>query len=172
MLLRSSAMFQRDSLRVVLPILEVGCISGVLVLVGRGGRTCLSPPMASTTGVSGMTSRRNCPTWVPSPRAHAQAPPVRKRVAQHPPQERQVQTALAPIHMSRDEIQQNVMPPLPQVALFRAREGYPTVQERQATVVDIVNQPRRMDARATWYSGGPAGYNGSPRYSSNTLGLA
>ena len=87
-------------------------------------------------------------------------------------QERQVQTALAPIHMSRDEIQQNVMPPLPQVALFRAREGYPTVQERQATVVDIVNQPRRMDARATWYSGGPAGYNGSPRYSSNTLGLA
>lgn len=86
--------------------------------------------------------------------------------------ERQVQTALAPAFMTRDEIQQNVAPPLQQVAVFRARFGYPVVQERQATVQDIVNQPRRMDARATWYSGGPAGMNGSPRYSSNSLGLA
>jgi hypothetical protein len=87
-------------------------------------------------------------------------------------QERQLQTALTPMHMTRDEIQQNVAPPLQQVAVFRPRMGYPTVQERQATVEDIVNQPRRMDARATWYSGGPAGYTGSPRYMSNTLGLA
>ncbi len=87
-------------------------------------------------------------------------------------QERQIQTALTPLQMTREEIQQNVAPPLPQVAIFRARQGYPEVQERQATVEDIVNQPRRMDARATWYSGGPAGYTGSPRYMSNTLGLA
>lgn len=87
-------------------------------------------------------------------------------------QERQIQTALAPLHMSREEISQNVAPPLQQVAVFRPRTGYPTVQERQATVEDIVNQPRRLDARATWYSGGPAGYTGSPRYMSNTLGLA
>lgn len=86
--------------------------------------------------------------------------------------ERQVQTALTPMHMTREEIQQVVAPPLQQVAVFRPRTGYPTVQERQARVEDIVNQPRRMDANATWYSGGPAGMNGSPRYMSNTLGLA
>lgn len=86
--------------------------------------------------------------------------------------ERQVQTALSPMFMTREEIQQTVAPPLQQVAVFRPRTGYPEVQERQATVEDIVNAPRRMDARATWYSGGPAGMNGSPRYSSNSLGLA
>jgi hypothetical protein len=86
-------------------------------------------------------------------------------------QERQIQTAIAPLAMTREEISQNVVPPLQQVAVFRARMGYPLVQDRQATVVDIVNQPRRLDARATWYSGGPAGMNGSSRYMSNTLGL-
>lgn len=86
--------------------------------------------------------------------------------------ERQVHQALTPAFMTREEIQQSVVPPLAQVAVFRPRTGYPEVQERQASVVDIVNAPRRMDARATWYSGGPAGFNGSPRYMSNTLGLA
>lgn len=86
--------------------------------------------------------------------------------------ERQVQTALTPMFMTREEIQQTVAPPLQQVAVFRPRTGYPEVQDRQARVEDIVNTPRRLDAKATWYSGGPAGMNGSPRYMSNTLGLA
>lgn len=86
--------------------------------------------------------------------------------------ERQIQTALTPMFMTREEIQQSVTPPLSQVAVFRPRTGYPEVQDRQARVTDIVNAPRRLDAKATWYSGGPAGYTGSPRYMSNTLGLA
>jgi hypothetical protein len=84
--------------------------------------------------------------------------------------ERQTQQALTPMFMTREEIQQNVRQPLQQVAVFRPRMGYPEMQERQARVVDIVNQPRRLDARATWFSGGPAGFTGAPRYMTNSLG--
>lgn len=86
--------------------------------------------------------------------------------------EQQVQQALSVMHMSAEEIQASVQPPLRQVEVFRARFGYPEVQERQSRVQDIVNAPRRQDARATWYSGGPAGMLGSGRYMTNNLGLA
>lgn len=85
--------------------------------------------------------------------------------------ERQVQTALAPAFMTRDEITENVKPPLSQVAVFRARKGYPTVQERQARVQDIVNETRNLSANAAWFSGGPAGMSGGSRNFSNTLGM-
>ncbi len=86
--------------------------------------------------------------------------------------EQQVQQALTVQHMTADEVTTYVQAPLPQVSVFRPRTGYPTVQERQARVQDIVNAPRRMDARATWYSGTPAGMMGSTRYGGNGLGLA
>jgi hypothetical protein len=86
--------------------------------------------------------------------------------------EQQVQQALTVQHMTADEVTTYVQAPLQQVAVFRPRTGYPTVQERQARVQDIVNAPRRMDARATWYSGTPAGMMGSTRYGGNGLGLA
>jgi len=86
--------------------------------------------------------------------------------------EQQVQQALSVQYMTADEITTHVQAPLPQVSVFRPRTGYPSVQDRQATIVDIVNAPRRMDARATWYSGTPAGMLGSTRYSGNGLGLA
>jgi hypothetical protein len=85
--------------------------------------------------------------------------------------EQQVQQALSVAHMTADEVTTYVRAPLPQVAVFRPRTGYPPVQERQARVQDIVNAPRRMDARATWYSGGPAGMLGGSRFMSNNLGL-
>ena len=86
-------------------------------------------------------------------------------------QEQQIQQALNSVHMTADEITTYVQAPLSQVKVFRPRMGYPEVQERQARVEDIVNVPRRLDARATWYSGTPAGMQGGSRYSSNNLGL-
>jgi hypothetical protein len=88
-------------------------------------------------------------------------------------EEELVQQALTPMFMTAQEIQESVNNPLPQVAVFRPRFGYPSYQERQAEVQDIVGTSRRIDhPAATWYSGGPAGYTGSSRYSSNSLGLA
>jgi hypothetical protein len=86
--------------------------------------------------------------------------------------EQLTQQALTSVHMTREEITTYVRPVLAQVAAFRPRQGYPTVQDRQARVEDIVNAPRRLDANATWYSGGPAGMLGGSRYMSNNLGLA
>lgn len=81
------------------------------------------------------------------------------------------QQAVNSLHMTREEITTYVRPPLPQIAPFRAREGYPVVQDRQARVTDIVNTPRRLGAPSSWYSGGPAGMLGGSRYMSNNLGL-
>lgn len=86
-------------------------------------------------------------------------------------QEQQVQKALSSVYMTHDEISQYVVPPLPQVQVFRARKGYPTVQERQARVQDIVNQPRALTSNASMFSGGPAGMSGGSRNFSNTLGM-
>lgn len=85
--------------------------------------------------------------------------------------ERQTHQALSTLTMRRDEISTYVRPPLTQIVTFRPRVGYPDVQDRQAQVTDIVNTPRRLDARATWYSGGPAGMLGGSRYATNNLGL-
>lgn len=87
-------------------------------------------------------------------------------------QERLTQQALNVMHMSGEEIQQSVQTSIPQVQVFRPRFGYPEYAERQVGVQDIVGVGRNiLHPASTWYSGGPAGYNGSPRYASNTLGL-
>lgn len=87
-------------------------------------------------------------------------------------QERLVQQALTPMFMTAEEIGQYVEPVLPQVETFRPRFGYPPVQERQARVEDIVSLERTMPHPASsWYSGGPAGYQGGERFASNNLGL-
>ena len=86
-------------------------------------------------------------------------------------QERMIQQALATNYMSHDEIAAYVQTPLPQVSLFRPRDGYPSYQERQAEVDDIVVVSRMIQTNSTWYSGGPAGIDGGPRYTSNNLGL-
>lgn len=85
--------------------------------------------------------------------------------------ERLTHQALSVTTMTRDEISTYVRPPLAQVVPFRPRVGYPEVQDRQALVTDIVNTPRRMDANATWYSGGPAGMLGGSRFATNSLGM-
>lgn len=88
-------------------------------------------------------------------------------------EERLIQQALTSALMTAEEIQQNVQPPLPQVAVFRPRVGYPTVEERQARIEDIVGLERvTMHPASTWFSGGPAGYTGSPRFENNGLGFA
>ena len=88
-------------------------------------------------------------------------------------QERLTQQALNVMFMTAEEIQDSVTPPLSQVEVFRPRYGYPDVQDRQASVDMIIGQNRRlMHPAATWYSGGPAGYTGAPRYGNNGLGLA
>lgn len=88
-------------------------------------------------------------------------------------QERLTQQALTSAFMTAEEIQSNVATTLPQVEVFRPRYGYPEVQDRQASVDMIIGQGRRMlHPASTWYSGGPAGYTGAPRYENNGLGLA
>lgn len=88
-------------------------------------------------------------------------------------EERLIQQALTPMFMTAEEISDYVEVTLPQVEVFRPRYGYPEVQDRQARVEDIVGIDRQVATpQNTWYSGGPAGYTGAPRYASNTLGLA
>lgn len=87
--------------------------------------------------------------------------------------ERLLQQALTPMFMTAEEIQQNVQTTLPQVAVFRPRFGYDKYQDRQVHIEDLVGLSRRIETPASsWYSGGPAGYTGSSRYESNSLGLA
>jgi hypothetical protein len=87
-------------------------------------------------------------------------------------QERLTQQALSVAFMTAEEIQENVRPNLAQIQTFRPRFGYPDVQDRQATVQDIIQLPRGIPHPAsTWYSGGPAGYTGAPRYENNGLGF-
>lgn len=105
--------------------------------------------------------------WDEEPPAWSYAGPF----ADH--QEELVQQALSVAFMTAEEIQQNVNPPLHQVEVFRPRVGYPAVQDRQARIEDIVTLDRGMlHPASTWYSGGPAGYTGAPRYENNGLGFA
>ena len=87
-------------------------------------------------------------------------------------QERQIQQALSSVYMTHDEVSQYVVPPLPQVAVFRARQGYPTYQQRQDRIQDVVNLPRVGADQRAWLSGTPAGMSGGSRYFSNNLGQA
>lgn len=56
---------------------------------------------------------------------------------------------------------ESVRPPLPQIRLFPERFGYPSEQLR---IDDVINLDRRYkDVRVSWFSGGPASFNGAPR---------
>jgi hypothetical protein len=72
--------------------------------------------------------------------------------------------------MTADDIRRYVQQPLPQVQLFPPRAGYPAYQDRQAVIDDVVSAGREMPNSAN-FSGGPAGYTGSPRYQSANIGL-
>lgn len=85
-------------------------------------------------------------------------------------EERLTQQALTPAFMTSAEIATYVNNPLPQVAVFRARRGYQKYNARQASVIDIIQQSRLLPSRSEWFSGGPAGFEGSSRYMSNNLG--
>jgi hypothetical protein len=86
-------------------------------------------------------------------------------------QERITQQALTPMFMTSDEIASYVGNPLPQVAVFRPRRGYPTYTDRQFGISDIVTVTRlQPQQRSEWFSGGPAGIESGPRYMSNSLG--
>ena len=88
-------------------------------------------------------------------------------------QEQLCQQALNVVHMTADEIAEYVENPLPQVSVFRPRTGYRDYNARQLEVEDIVTASRHiLHPASTWYSGGPAGYSASPRYMSNSIGLA
>lgn len=53
--------------------------------------------------------------------------------------------------------------PLPQVVAFRPREGYPSYQQRQIRIEDIVDVNRIFtDPRINW-TGTPGGYSGTSR---------
>jgi hypothetical protein len=87
-------------------------------------------------------------------------------------QEELTQQALSVAFMTAEEIGNYVGNPLPQVQVFRPRFGYDDYNTRQMGVDDLVGTSRRIDHPAsTWYSGGPAGYTGSPRYMSNSIGM-
>lgn len=69
-----------------------------------------------------------------------------------------LQVANVPGAMLRD-----MPPPLPQVEVFRAREGYPSKQERQIRIEDVIDVNRiYSDPRINW-TGTPAGYSGTSR---------
>lgn len=85
--------------------------------------------------------------------------------------ERLTHQALTVAFMTADEIAMNVNNPLPQVAVFRARRGYLPYAQRQADVMDIIQQTRLVPSRSEWFSGGPAGIESGPRYESNNLGM-
>jgi len=84
--------------------------------------------------------------------------------------ERLTQQALDPMFMSSDDIRRNVRPPLSQIQAFPPRDGYPLYQDRQAVIGDVVSASRAMPNGAN-FSGGPAGYTGSPRWQSSNIGL-
>jgi hypothetical protein len=87
-------------------------------------------------------------------------------------QEELCQQALSVAFMTAEEISNNVNNPLPQVAVFRARFGYPDYNARQSEVEDIVGVSRRQQHPAgTWYSGTAAGMLGGSRYGANNLGM-
>jgi|SRR5882724_457670 len=69
-----------------------------------------------------------------------------------------LQVANAPAEFLRRE-----PPPLPQIQVWRARDGYPTYQQRQIHIEDVIDVDRIFtDPRINW-TGTPAGYSGTAR---------
>jgi hypothetical protein len=80
-------------------------------------------------------------------------------------QERLLDEALQVANVPGDVIREQVRPPLRQVIAFRPREGYPSKQERQIRIEDVIDVNRiYSDPRINW-TGTPAGYSGSSRES-------
>jgi hypothetical protein len=115
-----------------------------------------------------MDGKLNYRAWDEEPPVWSYAGPF----ADH--QEELTQQALSVAFMTEAEIANHVSNPLPQVAVFRPRTGYPEYNARQLEIEDVVGSVSRhiLHPASTWYSGGPAGYTGSPRYMSNSIGLA
>lgn len=113
-----------------------------------------------------MDGRLNYRQWDEEPEVWSYTGPF----ADH--QEELCQQALSVAFMTAEEISNTVNNPLPQVAVFRARFGYPDYNERQSEIEDIVGVSRRQQHPAgTWYSGTAAGMLGGSRFGSNNLGL-
>lgn len=114
------------------------------------------------SGVDGLYDRRK---WSDEPQSWSYAGPFSDHEQEY------IHQALTAQFMTHEEIADNVRAPLRQVAVFRPKLGYPTYQERQATIEDVINTPGRINAQGNIdYSGGPAGYTGSPRFNTNTVG--
>jgi hypothetical protein len=82
-------------------------------------------------------------------------------------QERLLNQSLATWTMGREEIQEYVRPPLPQVKLFPARYGF---KEEEISIEDLVNLPRQIGTRQrveSDYSNTP---NTTESTSTNSLG--
>lgn len=78
-------------------------------------------------------------------------------------EERLLDEALQVANVPGDVIREQVQPPLPQVIAFRPRAGYPSKQQRQIKIEDVVDVNRIFtDPRINW-TGTPAGYSGTSR---------
>jgi hypothetical protein len=79
-------------------------------------------------------------------------------------EERLTQQAIAAATIPSDQIAHLVRPNLPQIRLFPDRFGFGP--RTQPTIEDVVSVDRvYTEPRVSWFSGGPAGYSGSPRNS-------
>jgi hypothetical protein len=79
-------------------------------------------------------------------------------------EERLTQQAIAVASIPGAQLQQMVRPNLPQIRLFPDRFGFG--ERTQPTIEDVVSVDRvYTEPRVSWFSGGPAGYSGSPRNS-------
>lgn len=78
--------------------------------------------------------------------------------------ERLTSQALMAATMPRDQLQETVRPPLPQIQLFPDRFGFGI--RSQPSIDDIVEVDRMyQNPRVQWFSGSPGGYSGSSRNS-------
>ena len=80
-------------------------------------------------------------------------------------EERMTQQAIQANNLPGMELAEIVRPPLPQVRLFPDRYGY---EQRVPDIYDVMDVSRSYtESRISWFSGGPAGYEGTSR---NSLG--
>lgn len=70
-----------------------------------------------------------------------------------------LRTALIP----GQELAAEVRPPLPQIIPWRPRYGYPSYQERQADIQEVLDVDRSYPNRRWDLSGGVAGWQGAAR---------
>jgi hypothetical protein len=104
--------------------------------------------------------------WVNTPQENVEALPP--RWGYNGPfasnMERLTQQALMAATMPRDQLQELVVPTLPQIRLFPNRFGFGI--RLQPDINDVISLDRvYSEPRISWYSGSPAGYSGSSRNS-------